>query len=89
MTSETVREGVPEPANPIGFDGIEYIEFATSKPQALGGTLEMMGFRPVARHRSREVELYRQGAMNVIVNAQPADVDEFHCCSHIAVFLGE
>ena len=34
----------------------------------------MMGFRPVARHRSREVELYRQGSMNVIVNAQPADV---------------
>jgi 4-hydroxyphenylpyruvate dioxygenase len=74
VTSETVREGVPEPANPIGFDGIEYIEFATSKPQALGGTLELMGFRPVARHRSREVELYRQGTMNVIVNAQPADV---------------
>ena len=74
MTSDTVREGVPEPANPIGFEGIEYIEFATSKPQALGGTLEMMGFRPIARHRSREVELYRQGSMNVIVNAQPADV---------------
>jgi 4-hydroxyphenylpyruvate dioxygenase len=31
--------------------------------------LEMMGFRPVARHRSREVLLYRQGGMNVIVNA--------------------
>ena len=46
MTSETVREGVPEPANPIGFDGIEFIEFATSKPQALGGMLELMGFRP-------------------------------------------
>jgi len=31
--------------------------------------LEMMGFRPIARHRSREVLLYRQGEMNVIVNA--------------------
>ncbi len=29
----------------------------------------MMGFRPVARHRSREVLLYRQGAMNVVINA--------------------
>jgi 4-hydroxyphenylpyruvate dioxygenase len=74
MTSAMDREAVPEPANPIGFDGIEYIEFATPKPQALGGLLEQMGFRPVARHRSREVELYRQGSMNVIVNAQPADV---------------
>jgi 4-hydroxyphenylpyruvate dioxygenase len=60
--------------NPLGFDGIEFIEYATSKPQALGGVLERMGFRPIARHRSREVELYRQGTMNIIVNAQPADV---------------
>jgi len=29
----------------------------------------MMGFRPIARHRSREVLLYRQGEMNIIVNA--------------------
>jgi 4-hydroxyphenylpyruvate dioxygenase len=74
MASAMEREAVPEPSNPIGFDGIEYIEFATSRPQALGGLLETMGFRPVARHRSREVELYRQGAMNIVVNAQAADV---------------
>ncbi|HEX9302647.1 MAG TPA: 4-hydroxyphenylpyruvate dioxygenase [Casimicrobiaceae bacterium] len=74
MTNAMDREAVPEPLNPLGFDGIEFIEFATSRPQALGGVLEMMGFRPIARHRSREVELYRQGTMNVIVNAQPADV---------------
>lgn len=63
------REAIPDAANPLGMDGIEFIEYATSKPQALGQVLEMMGFRPVARHRSREVLLYRQGAMNVIVNA--------------------
>ncbi|HTP74691.1 MAG TPA: 4-hydroxyphenylpyruvate dioxygenase [Burkholderiaceae bacterium] len=56
-------------ANPLGLDGIEFIEYATSRPQALGQVLEMMGFRPVARHRSREVLLYRQGAMNVVINA--------------------
>jgi 4-hydroxyphenylpyruvate dioxygenase len=74
MTNALDREAVPDSHNPLGFDGIEYIEFATSKPQALGGVLERMGFRPIARHRSREVELYRQGAMNIIVNAQAADV---------------
>ena len=74
MTNALDRESVPEPKNPLGIDGIEFIEFATSKPQALGGVLENMGFRPIARHRSREVELYRQGTMNVIVNSQPADV---------------
>lgn len=74
MTNDTDRESVPEPQNPIGMDGIEYIEFATSKPQVLGGVLERMGFRLIARHRSREVELYRQGSMNLVVNAQPADI---------------
>lgn len=63
------RESITEPANPLGLDGIEFIEYTTSRPQALGQALEMMGFRPVARHRSREVLLYRQGGINVIVNA--------------------
>jgi 4-hydroxyphenylpyruvate dioxygenase len=56
-------------SNPLGLDGIEFIEYATSRPQALGQVLEMMGFRPVARHRAREVLLYRQGTMNVVINA--------------------
>jgi len=74
MTQATDREAIPESQNPLGIDGIEFIEFATSRPQVLGGMLETFGFRPIARHRSREVELYRQGTMNVIVNAQAADV---------------
>lgn len=74
MRYETDRESVPEPQNPIGMDGIEYIEFTTSKPQALGGILERLGFRLVARHRSREVELYRQGSMNLVINSHPADI---------------
>ena len=68
-----MQEHNPEPSNPVGMDGIEFIEFATSQPQALGALLQTIGFMPVARHRSREVMLYRQGSMNVIVNAH-ADV---------------
>src|SRR3546814_4799794 len=30
-----------------------------------------MGFRPVARHRSKSVTLYRQGGVNFIVNGEP------------------
>ena len=67
----TVQERNPEPSNPLGVDGIEFIEFATSQPQALGAVLQTMGFMPVARHRSREVMLYRQGGMNLIVNGHP------------------
>ena len=74
MTQANDREAIPEPQNPLGIDGIEFIEFATSRPHALGGVLETLGFKPIARHRSREVELYRQGTMNIVVNAQPADV---------------
>jgi 4-hydroxyphenylpyruvate dioxygenase len=66
-----VEERNPEPSNPLGMDGIEFIEFATSQPQALGGLLQRMGFAAIARHRSREVMLYRQGTMNVVVNAHP------------------
>jgi 4-hydroxyphenylpyruvate dioxygenase len=58
-------------ANPLGLNGLEFIEYATARPQALGHVLEMMGFRPVARHRSREVLLYRQGGLNIVVNAHP------------------
>jgi 4-hydroxyphenylpyruvate dioxygenase len=67
------RESLPPPPNPLGLDGIEFIEYATLRPQALGEVLEAMGFRPVARHRSREVTLYRQGGMNLVVNAHPDD----------------
>jgi 4-hydroxyphenylpyruvate dioxygenase len=63
------RELAEDLSNPLGLDGIEFIEYATSRPQALGQALEVMGFKPVARHRSREVLLYRQGEMNIVVNA--------------------
>ena len=68
------REGLRAPSNPLGMEGIEFIEYATPTPQALGQVLEAMGFHPVARHRSREVLLYRQGDMNVIVNAHVPEV---------------
>ncbi len=66
---EPLQASFSDAANPIGLDGIEFIEFATAKPQALGQVLETMGFKPVARHRSREVLLYRQGELNIVVNA--------------------
>lgn len=67
------REDIPAGPNRLGIAGIEFIEYVTARPQALGQVLEGMGFQPVARHRSREVVLYRQGSMNVVVNANPDD----------------
>ena len=67
-----VAEPLPEPSNPLGMDGIEFVEYATSKPQEFGGLLQKLGFSAVARHRSREVMLYRQGSMNLVVNSHTA-----------------
>jgi 4-hydroxyphenylpyruvate dioxygenase len=67
----TLSQALPDPSNPLGMDGIEFIEYATSQPHAFGALLLKMGFTAVARHRSREVMLYRQGSMNLIVNAHP------------------
>lgn len=67
-----VKKSVRAPSNPLGMDGIEFIEYETSKPQDFGRLLQKMGFAAVARHRSREVTLYRQGTMNLVVNAHAA-----------------
>lgn len=80
ITPDRDREALSDAANPLGIEGIEYIEYRTSRAQALGHVLELLGFRPVARHRSREILLYRQGAMNVIVNAHLAA----HAAAHAA-----
>jgi 4-hydroxyphenylpyruvate dioxygenase-like putative hemolysin len=63
-----IRENLPLPSNPLGMKGVEFVEYTTREPLALGALLRQMGFHEVARHRSREVILYRQGDMNVIVN---------------------
>jgi 4-hydroxyphenylpyruvate dioxygenase len=75
LAREPLLDSFSDEANPLGLDGIEFIEFSTGKPQALGQVLEMMGFRPIARHRSREVLLYRQGGINLVVNAHPPEGD--------------
>ncbi len=76
-TNQSVeREAIGALTNPMGIEGLEFIEYSTCKPQALGQALEAMGFCPIARHRSREVILYRQGAMNIVVNAHEAPKDE-------------
>src|SRR5436853_36199 len=40
----TAVERLPEPSNPLGIDGLEFIEYATSQPQAFGALLEQLGF---------------------------------------------
>jgi 4-hydroxyphenylpyruvate dioxygenase len=58
-------------ANPVGTDGFEFVEYTALDTSALHTLFERMGFRAVARHRSKAVTLYRQGGVNFIVNAEP------------------
>ncbi|WP_341895976.1 4-hydroxyphenylpyruvate dioxygenase [Ferrovibrio terrae] len=58
--------------NPMGTDGFEFIEYAAPEPAKLAALFERMGFQAVAKHRSKNVTLYRQGDVNFILNAEPA-----------------
>ena len=57
--------------NPLCTDGFEFVEYAAPDPAALGRLFEQMGFTAIARHRAKNVLLYRQGDVNFIVNAEP------------------
>lgn len=57
--------------NPMGLDGFEFVEFAAPRAGVLEQVFEMLGFSHVARHRSKDVDLYRQGDINFILNREP------------------
>ena len=59
------------PSNPAGTDGLEFIEYAAPDPAALGRLFEQLGFTRVARHRSKQVDLFRQGDIHFVINAEP------------------
>jgi 4-hydroxyphenylpyruvate dioxygenase len=57
--------------NPMGTDGFEFVEYTAPDTRALGRLFEAMGFAAVAKHRSKNVTLYRQGDINFVVNHEP------------------
>ncbi len=50
--------------NPMGTDGFEFVEYTGPDPQALAALFDRMGFVAAARHRSKNVTLYKQGEVN-------------------------
>lgn len=66
----SASDTLPSP-NPLGIDGLEFVEFAAPEPLELDRVFRALGFAPVARHRSKDVTLYRQGGINFILNAEP------------------
>lgn len=66
-----LREAGSRSQNPLGTDGFEFVEYTAPDTKALGRLFESLGFTAVARHRSKDVTLYRQGEINFVVNAEP------------------
>jgi 4-hydroxyphenylpyruvate dioxygenase len=71
LTEAEATDGAGLPATPV-LDGIEFLEFAVDETvrQELAGFLQTLGFRLVGRHRSKSVDLYRQGGVNLVLNAE-------------------
>ncbi len=68
--------------NPMGLCGFEFVEFASPTPGVLEPLFEKMGFTLVARHRSKDVVLYRQGEINFIVNREPKSLAGYFAAEH-------
>jgi len=68
--------------NPMGLMGFEFVEFASPVAGVLEPLFERMGFSLVARHRSKDVVLYRQGDINFIVNCEPRSLAGYFAAEH-------
>lgn len=74
--------------NPMGLAGFEFVEFASPTPGVLEPLFEKLGFTEVARHRSKDVSLYRQGDINFIVNREPKSQAAYFTAEHGASACG-
>ncbi|CAM5218984.1 4-hydroxyphenylpyruvate dioxygenase OS=Castellaniella defragrans OX=75697 GN=HNR28_002667 PE=3 SV=1 [Castellaniella defragrans] len=68
--------------NPMGLAGFEFVEFASPTPGVLEPLFEKLGFTEVARHRSKDVSLYRQGGINFIINREPRSQAAYFVAEH-------
>ena len=57
--------------NPMGLNGFEFVEFTAPEKGILEPVFESMGFTKVAVHKSKQVELWRQGDINFVTNYEP------------------
>lgn len=63
--------------NPMATDGFEFLEFSSPNPEHLAQDFENLGFKAVAKHKSKDVVLYQQGNINFILNREKGFASEF------------
>jgi 4-hydroxyphenylpyruvate dioxygenase len=57
--------------NPIGLDGMEFIEYVGPNPQLFTQLFDQLGMIEVAQHKNQKLRLFRQNDINFILNEQP------------------
>ncbi|MEM7212636.1 MAG: 4-hydroxyphenylpyruvate dioxygenase, partial [Pseudomonadota bacterium] len=65
------EKAVIDTVNVAGTDGFEFVEFAHMQPGKLEDLFRAMGYTEVARHKTMDISLYRQGRVNYVVNREP------------------
>jgi len=60
--------------NPAGTNGMEFVEFAHDNPQELRDLFTKMGFTKTADHKSKAIELWQQGDVTYVINAEPGSM---------------
>ena len=68
--------------NPVGLDGFEFVEFCAPEKGVLEPVFEVMGFSRIAQHRSKDVHLWRQGGINLIINYEPKSAAWYFAREH-------
>lgn len=68
--------------NPVGLDGFEFVEFCAPEKGMLEPVFAAMGFTRIARHRSKDVHLWRQGGINLIANYEPRSAAWYFAREH-------
>ena len=74
--------------NPLGLDGFEFVEFSAPEKGVLEPVFTVMGFTLIARHRSKDVQLWRQGGINLIANYEPRSPAAYFAAEHGASACG-
>ncbi|WP_108838041.1 bifunctional sugar phosphate isomerase/epimerase/4-hydroxyphenylpyruvate dioxygenase family protein [Tateyamaria sp. Alg231-49] len=67
-----VAQPLPDLPGRVHATGFEFIEFAVDAPAktTLTSVLSALSFRKERNHRSKAVELWRQGAVNIVINSE-------------------
>jgi 4-hydroxyphenylpyruvate dioxygenase len=68
--------------NPLGLDGFEFVEFCAPEKGLLEAVFGAMGFVRIARHRSKDVDLWRQGEINLVANYEPRSAAAYFAAEH-------